>query len=82
VTRDEFDDALDAITAAAIAYRGGRTNEDASTAAHTRGTNPGTPIYRQLLADLKATLRAAGHHYVGLADARLIDQGNRYDWRT
>jgi hypothetical protein len=34
------DDAVDAVTAAAIIYRGGRTNEDASTAspsAPTRG---------------------------------------------
>ena len=49
MTRDEFDDALDAVTAAAIAYRGGVSNDDASTATHTLGTNPWTPIYRQLL---------------------------------
>jgi len=82
VTRDEFDDALDAVTTAAIAYRGGLTNDDASTATHTLGTNPWTPIYRQLLADLQATLQAAGHRYDELADTRLIDQADRFDWRT
>jgi hypothetical protein len=82
VTRDEFDDALDAVTAAAIAYRGGLTNDDASTATHTLGTNPWTPIYLQLLAELKATLQAAGHRDDELAAARLIDQADRYDWRS
>jgi hypothetical protein len=82
VTRDEFDDALDAVTAAAIAYRGGLTNDDAATATRTLGTNPWTPIYRQLMADLQATLRAAGHRYDELADARRIDQADRFDWRS
>ena len=58
------------------------TNEDASTATHPLGTNPWTPIYLQLLAELKATLQAAGHRYDELADARLIDQADRYDWRS
>jgi hypothetical protein len=82
VTRDEFDDALDAVTAAAIAYRGGLTNEDASTATHAVGTNPWTPIYLQLLAELKATLQDAGRRYDELADARLVDQAGRFDWRS
>jgi hypothetical protein len=82
VTRDEFKDALDAVTAAAIGYRGGLTNDDASTALHTPGTNPWTPIYLQLLAELKATLEAAGHRYDQLADAHRIDQAERFDWRS
>jgi hypothetical protein len=77
-----LDDALDAVTAAAIAYRGGLTNEDASTATHVVGTNPWTPIYLQLLAELKATLHAAGHRYDELADTRRIDQADRFDWRS
>jgi hypothetical protein len=78
VTRDEFDDALDAVNA----YRGGLTNADTSTALQRSGTNPWTPIYLQLLAELKATLQAAGHRYDQLADARLIDQADRFDWRS
>jgi hypothetical protein len=46
-----------------------------------RGTNPWTPIYLQLLAELKATLEAAGHRYDRLADARLIDHAERFNWR-
>ena len=80
--RDEFDDALDAVTAAAIAYRGGLTNDDAASALHTPGTNPWTPIYSQLLTELEATLQVAGHRYDRLADARLIEPANRFDWRA
>jgi hypothetical protein len=86
VTRDKFadalDGALDAVTAAAIAYRSGLTNDDASTATYAVGTNPLTPIYLQLLAELKATLQDAGHRYDELADTRRIDQSHRFDWRT
>jgi hypothetical protein len=86
VTRDKFadalDGALDAVTAAAIAYRSGLTNDDASTATYAVGTNPLTPIYLQLLAELKATLQDAGHRYDELADTRRIDQADRFDWRT
>jgi hypothetical protein len=38
-------------------------------------------MYLQPLADLKATLHAAGHRYDELADARLIDQANRFECR-
>jgi hypothetical protein len=82
VTPDEYADALDAVTTAAIAYRGGLTDDDASTAVHAPGTNPWTLIYLQLLAELKATLEAAGHRYDRLADARLVDQAERFDWRS
>jgi hypothetical protein len=82
VTRDEFDDALDAVTAAAIAYRGGLTNNDAPTATHAVGTNALTPIYLQLLAELKATLQNGAASYDELADTRRIDQSHRFDWRT
>jgi hypothetical protein len=60
VTRDEFDDALTAVAAAAIAYRAGLTNEDAATATRTLGSNQWTPIHRQLVAELTATLQATG----------------------
>jgi hypothetical protein len=80
VARDEFDDALDAVTAAAIAYRGGLTNVDAATVLHAQGTNPWTPIYSQLLTELEARVRLAGHRYDRLADARLIDPADRFDW--
>jgi hypothetical protein len=82
VMRDEYEVALEAVTAAAIAYRGGLTNDDASTAVHTPGTNPWTPIYLQLLAELKTTLEATGHRYDRLADARAIDQAERFNWRS
>jgi hypothetical protein len=82
VTRDEFDDALDAVSAAAIAHRGGLTNDDAATVLHASGTNPWTPIYSQLLTELEAALQVAGHRYDRLADARLIDQADRFDWRA
>jgi hypothetical protein len=82
VVRDEFDDALDAVTAAAIAYRGGLTNNDAASALRAPGTNPWTPIYSQLLTELGATLQVAGHRYDRLADARLIDPVDRFDWRS
>jgi hypothetical protein len=50
-------------------------------ATHTLGTNPWTPIYLQLLADLK-TPHAAGHRDDKLADTHLIDRANLFDWRT
>jgi len=81
VTRDEYEDALEAVRTAAIAYRGGLTNDDALTAMYTLGTNPWTPIYLRLLAELKATLEAAGHRYDQLADARHLDQAERFHWR-
>jgi hypothetical protein len=82
VARDEFDDALEAVTAAAIAYRGGLTNADAASALHAPGTNPWTPIYSQLLTELEAALQVAGHRYDRIADSRLIDQADRFDWRA
>jgi hypothetical protein len=82
VTRDEFDDVLDAVTVAAIAYRGGLTDDAAESALHASGTNPWTPIYTQLLAELEGTLHVAGHRYDRLADARLLDQADRFDWRA
>jgi hypothetical protein len=82
VAHDEYDDALDAVTAAAIAYRGGLTNADAASALHTPGTNPWTPIYSQLLAELEAALQVAGHRYDRLADARGIGGADRFDWRS
>jgi hypothetical protein len=82
VTRDEFDDVLDTVTAAAIAYRGGLTDDAAESALHASGTNPWTPIYAQLLSELEARLQVAGHRYDRLADARGIDQADRFDWRA
>jgi hypothetical protein len=82
VARDEFDDALDAVTAAAIASRGGLTNEDAASARRAQGTNPWTLLYSQLLTELEAALQVAGHRYDRLADSRLIDQADRFDWRA
>jgi hypothetical protein len=82
VSRHEFDDAVGAVTAAAIAYRGGLINDAASAVLHTPGTNPWTPIYRQLLAELKETLETAGHRYDRLADARAVDPSDRFDWRS
>jgi len=41
-----------------------------------------TPIYLQLLAEIRATLQDAGHRYDELADTRRIDQADRFDWRT
>ena len=49
---------------------------------YTPGTNPGTPICLQLLAEVKATLEAAGHRYDRLADARHLDQAERFHWRS
>jgi hypothetical protein len=82
VTRDEFDGALEAVTAAAIAYRGGLTNDDDAAAVHAAGTSPWTPIYSQLLTELEAALQVAGHRYDRLADARLIDPVDRFVWRS
>jgi len=82
VTPAEYDEARDAVRAAAIAYRGGLTNDAASTVLHTAGTNPGTPIYSQLLADLEATVHEAGQRYDRLADARDVDRADRFDWRS
>jgi hypothetical protein len=79
---DEFDDVLDAVTAEAIAYRGGLTNDAAASALHAPGSNPWTPIYSQLLTELEAILQVAGERYDRLADARGIDQGDRFDWRA
>jgi hypothetical protein len=82
VTRDEFDDALDAVTAAAIAYRGGLADNDGAAAARRApGVNPWAPIYSQLLTELEAALQVAGHRYDRLAEASLIDQAERFDWR-
>jgi hypothetical protein len=49
---------------------------------YTPGTNPWTPICLQLLAEVKATLEAAGHRYDRLADARHLDQAERFHWRS
>jgi hypothetical protein len=65
------------VTAAAIAYRGGLTNDAAESALHAAGTNPWTPIYTQLLTELEAALHLAGHRYDRLADARGIDPADR-----
>jgi hypothetical protein len=81
VVRDEFDDALDAVTAAAAAYRGGLTDDGAAAARRAPGVNPWIPIYSQLLTELEARLHVAGHRYDRLAEARGIDQGDRFDWR-
>jgi len=70
VTRDDLDDALDAVMAAAIAYRGDLTNEDGSTDTHAPGHQPWTPIYRQLLAELRSIVHAADHRYDEHTDAR------------
>jgi len=82
VTRDEFDDVLDAVTAAATAYRGGLTDDAAENALHAPGTNPWTPIDSQLLSELETRLQVAGHRYDRLADAGGIDQADRFDWRA
>jgi hypothetical protein len=82
VTRDEFDGALKAVTAAAVAYRGGLTDDEAAAARRAPGINPWTPIYSQLLTELEAALQVAGHRYDRLADARLIDRADRFDWRS
>jgi hypothetical protein len=81
VTRDGFDDVLNAVTAAASAYRGGLTN-DAATAVRASGISPWTPIYSQLLTELQATLQVAGERYDRLADAGLIDGADRFEWRA
>jgi hypothetical protein len=81
VAGDEFDDALDAVTDAAIAYRGGLSDDAAASALHAPGINPWTPIYSQLLTELEAALQVAGHRYDRIADARGIDPADRFDWR-
>jgi hypothetical protein len=35
-----------------------------------------------LLSELKTRLQVAGQRYDRLADSRLIDQGERFDWRS
>jgi hypothetical protein len=79
VAPDEFDDALDAVTAAAIGYRRGLTDDDVAAALHAPGTNPWTPIYSQLLSEFDAALQVAGHRYDRPADARLVDRADRFD---
>jgi hypothetical protein len=81
VARDEFGDALDAVSSAATAYRGGLTDDDDASALDVQGTNPWTPIYSQLLTELEAALQLAGHRYDRLAEARLIDRADWFDWR-
>jgi hypothetical protein len=82
VTRDEFDDVVDAVTVAAIAYRGALTDDAAESARRASSTNPWTPIYTQLLSELEARLQVQGHRYDRLADARGIDPADRFDWRA
>jgi len=82
VTRDEFDAARDAATAADIAYRGGLTNSPTrmpqrpgTPSAPTRGhrsTNGHQPTSRQ-------HCKQQAYRYDEVADARLIDQADRFD---
>jgi hypothetical protein len=82
MTPEDYQEAMSAVKTAAVAYRGGLSDAGVSTAVTTNGTNPWTPIYLELLAELKTALEAAGQHYDAVADAHGIDQTQRFDWRS
>jgi hypothetical protein len=41
-----------------------------------------SPIYSELLAELAAELRAAGHRYDQAADELDVPAADRFDWRS
>jgi hypothetical protein len=63
------------------AYRAGSGNDAAITARIGGGITPRVPIYRELLAELRAALHAAGHRYDQAAEAADIPLADRFDWR-
>jgi hypothetical protein len=83
VSSDEgYRAALEAVARASETYRAGLTNDAAMTAHTGGGVTPWVPIYRQLLADLRAALHAAGHRYDQAAAAADIPVADRFDWRA
>jgi len=78
----DYEAALKTVTDAAAAYRGGLVASGAATAASTpHAVSPWTPIYAELLADLKAALESAGEAYEHAADQLGLPKPERYDWR-
>jgi hypothetical protein len=83
VSSDEgYRAALEAVGRASEAYRAGLAN-DAAIIAHTGGgVTPWVPMYRELLAELRATLHGAGRRYEQAAQSADIPAAGRFDWRA
>jgi hypothetical protein len=74
--------ALEAVARASEAYRAGLTNDAVITAHTAGGVTPWVPIYRELLAELRATLHAAGSRYDQAAESASIPAADRFDRRA
>ena len=73
--------ALEAVAAASEAYRAGLGNDAATTAVTAGGVTPWVPIYRELLAELRAALQAAGQRYEQAAESAGVPAADRFGWR-
>jgi hypothetical protein len=76
-----YRDALAAVLRAGQAFSGGLSNAGVMSMRHAGGVTPWVPIYRDLLADLRAGLRAAGDRYELAAAAAGVAAAERFDWR-
>ena len=77
-----YSSAREAVIRAAEAYQAALTNDAAISARDSTGMTPWVPVYWQLLADLRATLQAAGEEYDRTADAAGVRVEDRVDWRA
>jgi aryl-alcohol dehydrogenase-like predicted oxidoreductase len=72
--------ALAAVVRADEAYRGGLSNDSVNSIRHAGGVNPWVPTYRDLLAELRAHLQAAGQRYDRSAEDAAIPVAERFNW--
>jgi hypothetical protein len=72
---------LEAVARASEAYRAGLMNDAATTALTAGGVTPWVPIYRGLLAELRASLQAAGQLYDQAAASAGVPAADRFGWR-
>jgi hypothetical protein len=79
---EDYRAALEAVARASEAYQAGLANDAAITVRTARGVTPWAPIYRELLAELRATLHGAGRRYDQAAESADIPAADRFDWRA
>jgi hypothetical protein len=78
VTREDCEEALTEVMAAATTYHGGVTDDQARAAVSGDAVGVWTPIYADLLAELAADLRSTGERYDRAAGRAGIPHHERF----